>query len=114
MAKKNKQISDQNFCDWMVNQVPVFDRMIMEDIRPTDQWMLHVPASVKVGFWKKLWWLIHCLWIMIPWLFRRSTLIDYPVNTAEETQDRFRAVFPKTTEKRSKTHRSSKRKKKKK
>lgn len=60
-----------NACDigqFFVDQVPVFDEIIMEDIRPTDGWLLNVSTG--------------------------TTPMGTPV---EITQDRFRSVFPNTT-----------------
>lgn len=58
-------------CDFMqalVDQTPVFDEIIMEDIRPTDGWILNVGTdNVEPG------------------------------TPIEVTQDRFRSVFPNTT-----------------
>jgi hypothetical protein len=56
------------FAQFLVNQTPKFDEMIMEDIRPTDGWMLNVSTGTV------------------------------PTGTPPEvTQDRFRAVWPNTT-----------------
>jgi hypothetical protein len=59
-----------DFPQFLVNQTPKFDDVIMRDIRPTDSWILnysmgHVPVGTPV----------------------------------EVTQDRFRSVFPNTTKK---------------
>ncbi len=58
-------------CDlpqFLVDQTPVFDEIIMEDIRPTDGWLYNVSTGTN------------------------------PMGTpVEVTQDRFRAVFPTTT-----------------
>jgi len=52
----------------LVDQTPVFDEIIMEDIRPTDGWLYNVSTGVN------------------------------PMGTpVEVTQDRFRSVFPNTT-----------------
>lgn len=53
---------------FLVNEVPRFDEMIMNDIRPTDGWILNVSTG--------------------------TTPMGTPV---EITQDRFRAVWPNTT-----------------
>ncbi|HTQ50762.1 MAG TPA: hypothetical protein VMJ12_08620 [Candidatus Acidoferrales bacterium] len=58
-------------CDYpqfMVDQTPYFSQVIMEDIRPTDGWILHIPIESSP-----------------------------PGTPVEITQDRFRAVFPNTT-----------------
>ena len=52
----------------MVDQTPYFSDVIMEDIRPSDGWILHVPTE--------------------------PAAYGTPV---EITQDRFRGVFPNTT-----------------
>lgn len=39
-----------SFEEWMADQMPFFDRMIMEDIRPTDGW-------VKVATLEQLAWI---------------------------------------------------------
>lgn len=57
-----------DFPQFFVNQVPHFDEMIMEDIRPTDGWLLNVSTG--------------------------TTPMGTPV---EITQDRFRSVWPNTT-----------------
>ena len=58
-------------CDlpqWLVDQTPVFDEIIMMDIRPNDGWLYNVSTGTN------------------------------PMGTpVEVTQDRFRAVFPNTT-----------------
>lgn len=58
-------------CDlpqFLVDQTPVFDEIIMEDIRPSDGWLYNVSTGVN------------------------------PMGTpVEVTQDRFRGVFPNTT-----------------
>ena len=113
MAKKNKRVSSQDFTNFLVDQIPHFDEEILKDIHPSDGWILHVPVGTKIGFFKKLWWLVHCLWIMIPWLFRRTTLIDRPVNPVDVTQDRFNAVYPNASKKWTKIAKGSKRRKKK-
>lgn len=56
------------FAQFLVDETPKFDEMILEDIRPTDGWMY----NVKSGF--------------VP-----------PGTPVEVTQDRFRSVFPNTT-----------------
>jgi hypothetical protein len=57
-----------DFPQFFVDQTPHFDEMIMEDIRPTDGWLLNVSTG--------------------------TTPMGTPV---EITQDRFRSVFPNTT-----------------
>ncbi len=44
MKKPNKttQFDLESFPQWLVSQVPVFDALIIEDIRPTDSWLLDV------------------------------------------------------------------------
>ena len=58
-------------CDmgnFLVDQTPVFDEIIMEDIRPNDGWLYNVTTGTN------------------------------PMGTpVEVTQDRFRSVFPNTT-----------------
>lgn len=56
-----------DFPQFWVNQVPKFDELILEDIRPTDGWMLNV-----------------------------STGTVEPGTPVEITQDRFRSVWPNT------------------
>ena len=57
-----------DFPQFFVDQTPRFDELIMEDIRPTDGWLLNVSTGTT------------------------------PMGTpAEITQDRFRSVFPNTT-----------------
>lgn len=57
-----------DFVQALVDETPKFDERIMEDIRPTDGWLLNVATG--------------------------TTPMGTPV---EITQDRFRAVFPNTT-----------------
>lgn len=57
-----------DFVQALVDETPRFDELIMEDIRPTDGWLLNVSTG--------------------------TTPIGTPV---EVTQDRFRAVWPNTT-----------------
>ncbi len=57
-----------DFPQFLVDQTPKFDELIIEDIRPTDGWLLNVSTG--------------------------STPMGTPV---EITQDRFRSVFPNTT-----------------
>lgn len=57
-----------DFPQYFVDQTPRFDEMIMEDIRPTDGWLLNVATG--------------------------STPMGTPV---EVTMDRFRSVWPNTT-----------------
>lgn len=57
-----------DFPQFLVDQTPKFDEIIMEDIRPTDGWLYNVSTG--------------------------TTPMGTPV---EITQDRFRAVFPNTT-----------------
>ena len=57
-----------DFPQFFVDQTPKFDELIMEDIRPTDGWLLNVSTGTT------------------------------PMGTPTEiTQDRFRSVFPNTT-----------------
>lgn len=35
-----------DFANWLVDQQPVYDKLILEDIRPTDGWIGHVPVGV--------------------------------------------------------------------
>ena len=57
-----------DFPQFFVDETPRFDELIMEDIRPTDGWMLNVSTG--------------------------TTPMGTPV---EITQDRFRSVWPNTT-----------------
>ncbi len=61
-------IASCDFPQFLVDQTPKFDEMIMEDIRPTDGWLYNVSTG--------------------------TTPMGTPV---EVTQDRFRSVFPNTT-----------------
>ena len=62
-------ISACDYANFLVSQTPVFDQMIMEDITPTDGWLYNV-----------------------------STGTMDPGTPAEVTQDRFRGVWPDTTQ----------------
>jgi hypothetical protein len=64
----NAIIKACDFPQFFVDQTPKFDEMIMEDIRPTDGWLLNVSTG--------------------------TTPMGTPV---EITQDRFRSVWPNTT-----------------
>jgi hypothetical protein len=39
---KSKAQGEMSFAEFLVNQTPVFDEMIMEQIRPEDGWLLNV------------------------------------------------------------------------
>src|SRR6266850_2222572 len=68
MACPGTTIAACDFPTFLVDQTPVFDEIIMQDIRPTDGWILNVATG------------------------------GLPMGTPSEvTQDRFRAVFPNTT-----------------
>lgn len=70
MSCPGTTITGCDFAQFLVDQTPVFDEMIMRDIRPTDGWVLNVATG------------------------------GLPMGTPTEvTQDRFRAVFPNTTKK---------------
>lgn len=61
-------ISCDQFPQFLVDQTPVFDELIVEDIRPTDGWLLNIQTG------------------------------SMPMGTPTEvTQDRFKHVFPNTT-----------------
>ena len=61
-------ITGCDYATFLVNQTPVFDELILSDIRPTDGWLLNVATGTT------------------------------PMGTPSEiTMDRFRAVFPNTT-----------------
>ena len=68
MACPDGIIQACDFPQFFVDQTPRFDELIMEDIRPTDGWLLNVSTG--------------------------STPMGTPV---EITQDRFRSVWPNTT-----------------
>lgn len=68
MACPEGTIAACDFPQFFVDQTPRFDQLIMEDIRPTDGWLLNVSTG--------------------------STPMGTPV---EVTQDRFRSVWPNTT-----------------
>jgi hypothetical protein len=40
--QSNSLISGCNFTQFLVDQQPVYDQLILEDIRPEDGWILHV------------------------------------------------------------------------
>ena len=68
MACTGNIIAACDFPQFFVDQTPRFDELIMEDIRPTDGWLLNVSTGTT------------------------------PMGTpAEITQDRFRSVWPNTT-----------------
>jgi len=110
--KPKKRIQSDDFSAFLVDQVPYFDKLIMEDMRPTDAWIMHVDAGRKVGFWLKLWWIVRCVWVMLAWLFRPTIIHEKPISTVESTQDRFAGVYPKIKASR-KNRRAPKTKKKK-
>lgn len=43
--QSNATISGCKFGQYLVDQQPVYDRLILEDIRPEDGWILHVPMG---------------------------------------------------------------------
>ena len=61
-------ISCQKFTQYLVDQLPVYDRLILSDIRPTDSWILNVDTGTFEAY-----------------------------SGVEHTLDRFRHVFPNTT-----------------
>ena len=61
-------ISCTKFAQYLVDQQPVYDRLILADIRPTDSWVLNVATGTFDAF-----------------------------SGVEHTLDRFRHVFPNTT-----------------
>ena len=68
MACPDSIIQACDFPQFLVDETPEFDAIIMEDIRPTDGWLYNVATGTT------------------------------PMGTAvEQTQDRFRSVFPNTT-----------------
>lgn len=68
MSCPNSIIQSCDFPQFLVDQTPRFDELIMEDIRPSDGWILNVSTG--------------------------TTPMGTPV---EITQDRFRSVWPNTT-----------------
>lgn len=71
-------ISCDQFPQFLVDQTPVFDELIVEDIRPTDGWLLNIQTGTM------------------------------PMGTPTEvTQDRFKHVFPNTTKTWARTNVSS-------
>lgn len=68
MPCANGILAGCDFPQFMVDQTPYFSEVIMEDIRPTDGWILHVPTESAA-----------------------------PGTPVEITQDRFRGVWPNTT-----------------
>ena len=68
MACAGSIIQACDFPQFLVDQTPKFDELIMEDIRPTDGWLLNVSTG--------------------------TTPMGTPV---EITQDRFRNVYPNVT-----------------
>lgn len=68
MACPTGTIQACDFAQFLVDQTPRFDELIMEDIRPTDGWLLNISTG--------------------------TTPMGTPV---EITQDRFRHVWPNTT-----------------
>ena len=44
-----RQIFADDFIKMLIEMTPVFDEMIMEDIRPTDGWLLHCSKDYKGG-----------------------------------------------------------------
>jgi hypothetical protein len=71
-------LSCSAFPQFLVDQTPVFDELIMEDVRPTDGWLLNIQTG------------------------------SMPMGTPTEvTQDRFKHVFPNTTKTWSRTNAGS-------
>lgn len=68
MSCPGSLIAACDFPNFLVDQTPKFDELILEDIRPTDGWLLNIQTG--------------------------TTPMGTPV---EITQDRFRSVFPNTT-----------------
>lgn len=49
-VSSNARISGCQFTNFLVNELPVFDQMILEDIRPEDGWVLHVETGTYPAF----------------------------------------------------------------
>jgi hypothetical protein len=71
-------ISCNKFAQYLVDQQPVFDKLILSDIRPTDSWILNVKTGTFDAF-----------------------------SGVEHTLDRFNHVFPNTTKQWSRTQYAS-------
>lgn len=48
--ESNSKLSGCAFTSFLVNELPRFDEEILKDIRPTDQWMLHVETGVYASY----------------------------------------------------------------
>lgn len=68
--ESNSVISGCSFTSFLVQETPVFDEEILRDIRPTDQWMLHVETGTFPSY-----------------------------SSTSHTLDRFNHVWPNTTKK---------------
>ena len=64
----NSVVRACDFASFLVNQLPVYDKLILQDIRPTDGWVLHVETGVFPAY-----------------------------SGVEHTIDRFNHVWPDTT-----------------
>lgn len=68
MACPGKTIAGCDFAQYLVDQQPVYDKLILEDIRPTDSWILNVKTGTFEAY-----------------------------SGVQHTLDRFTSVFPDTT-----------------
>ena len=69
MACPNGTISGCQFANWLVDQQPKYDKLIIEDIRPTDGFVYHVSMGTFEAF-----------------------------TGTQHTRDRFNSVYPDTTQ----------------
>lgn len=85
---------DMAFTQFMVDQVPVFDSLILEDIRPNDGWLLNISEVPR-----------HPKWWLRREEVRKISEGDHYQETksskvrgvpVEITQDRFKSVWPQS------------------
>lgn len=93
---------EQDFIQTLVDQIPVFDQLIMKDIRPTDSWLLEVSAGAAPLFTWMSKETSDCLaHFNDGWngSFHDHRFAPWPHGQPYETDaDRFKTVFPNMTE----------------
>lgn len=98
MMKKTRRAADSEmeFAQFLVDQTPRFDELIMQDIRPTDGWLLNVSGVYPVRVLPD-WWMCResVRKICEGACYRKSRFSFLRMGSpVEETLDRFRAVWP--------------------
>lgn len=84
--------SERDFAQFLVDQTPVFDEMILQDIRPTDGWLFNVSGGTSpcpAEWWERR---EDVRMIVEGPAYHRSRMVREQI---EPMDDRFQSVFPK-------------------